>query len=243
MPDMPGFAMSIGETIIRSISSLLVLFLLSKLVGARQIAQMTFADYIAGISIGSIAATMALDNEIPFYQPTLAMLIYGGFTVMSAIASTKSIKARRFLTGTPLIMIYQGKIIERHLTKAHMDVNDLISQARVQGYFNLADIEYAVLETTGQIAFMPVAGKRPATCEDLGLAPPDPTMTANVILDGRVMHENLIAQGFDETWLRKQLAAQGFESPERVLLASCDRNGTLRIYTKGESLPTHTPFI
>ncbi len=243
MPEMPDFAMSIGETIIRSVSSLIVLFLLSKMVGARQIAQMTFADYIAGISIGSIAATMALDNEIPFYQPTLAMLIYAAFTVMSAIASTKSIKARRLLTGTPLIMIYQGKLIEAHLAKAHMDVNDIISQARVQGYFNLSDIEYAVLETTGQIAFMPAPGKRPATCEDLGLTPPEQTMTANVILDGRVMHENLVAQGFDETWLRRQLAAQGFGSPERVLLASCDRGGTLRIYTKGEAMPTHTPFI
>ena len=81
MPEMPDFAMSIGETVVRSVSSLVVLFLLSKMVGARQIAQMTFADYIAGISIGSIAATMALDNEIPFYQPTLAMLIYAAFTV------------------------------------------------------------------------------------------------------------------------------------------------------------------
>lgn len=115
---------------------------------------------------------------------------------------------------------------------AKIDINEFLMQCRVNGYFDLANIETAILEANGQISFLPIANQRPVTGKDLNINPNQDYLVANVIIDGNIMQKNLAHTGHNETWLHKQLKAQDITQISDVLLATCDSNNTLRIYKK-----------
>lgn len=223
--------MQLLNTALFSAFSLIVLFLLAKLVGVRQISEMSFFDYVVGITIGSIAAEMATDLDKGWARPVLAMVIYGVSAYLISVLSRKSIKARRFISGTPIILINKGKIDKKSLAKARMELNDLLAQARVAGYFNLADIDYALLETTGSISFLPVPNKRPLNPKDFNFSPIREGLYVNVIIDGIIMKEDLKYAGIDEKELKKMLQSRG-KQQEEILLATIDFNKQLTIYEK-----------
>lgn len=223
--------MQLLNTALFSAFSLVVLFLLAKLVGVRQISEMSFFDYVVGITIGSIAAEMATDLDKGWARPVLAMVIYGVSAYLISVLSRKSIKARRFISGTPIILINKGKIDKKSLAKARMELNDLLAQARVAGYFNLADIDYALLETTGSISFLPVPNKRPLNPKDFNFSPIREGLYVNVIIDGIIMKEDLKYAGIDEKELKKMLQSRG-KQQEEILLATIDFNKQLTIYEK-----------
>lgn len=154
---------------LRSVLSIIVLFLITRFMGKKQISQLTFFDYTIGISIGSIAAEMAATDTEPYLHTLLAMIIYGLLAILISVITNKSIKARRFFTGRAFLLIQNGKILERNLSKAKLDVNDLLAAARIEGYFDLSDIAYGVLETNGRMSFLPVASKTPVTAGDIGI--------------------------------------------------------------------------
>lgn len=126
--------------ILRAFISFALLLLLAKLMGAKQISQMTFFDYIVGISIGSIAAVLAIDDQIPAVYPIAAMVIYALLDLALSVITSKSIVARRFFTGTPTIIIDNGKIIRENMVRTHYDMNDLLSLCRTKGFYNVSDI-------------------------------------------------------------------------------------------------------
>ena len=136
-----------------SIGSITVLFIIAKLMGYRQISEMSFFDYVVGISIGSIAAEMATNIDLEWWKGVLAMAVYGTVGILLSIITQKSIKVRKFISGTPIILIDKGKINKESLKKAKIEVDDLLTSARDKGYFNITDIEYAIMETTGKISF------------------------------------------------------------------------------------------
>ncbi|MEE1491874.1 MAG: DUF421 domain-containing protein, partial [Massilioclostridium sp.] len=149
---MYDIAMKIADILLRTVISFVVLFLLSRLIGVRQISQMTFYDYIVGITIGSIAATLTLDQEIPIYYALIAMVAYALLTVVVSRINLKSIKARRFFSGTPSILINKGTIIEKTMKQNHYNINDLLEECRQKGYFNITDIDYAIMESNGHVS-------------------------------------------------------------------------------------------
>ena len=136
--------MFIGNVLLRSIISIVVLFILTKLMGAKQISQLTFFDYAIGISIGSIAADIAADIESSYLDAVISMGIYAGVAILISYVTTKSMKARRLLTGTPTILIDKGHILKQNLSRSKFDINDLLCECRVSGYFNIADLEKLV---------------------------------------------------------------------------------------------------
>lgn len=223
--------MELLYTALFTIFSLVVLFLLAKLVGVRQISEMSFFDYVVGITIGSIAAEMATDLDSGWAKPVLAMVIYGVSAYLISVLSRKSIKARRFISGTPIILINKGKIDKQSLKKARMEINDLLAQARVAGYFNLSDVDYALLETTGSISFLPVPNKRPLNPKDFNFSPMREGLYVNVIIDGVIMKEDLEYAGINETDLKKMLSERKTKQ-EDILLATVDCNKQLTIYKK-----------
>ena len=166
---------------LRSVLSIIVLFLITRFMGKKQISQLTFFDYTIGISIGSIAE--------PYLHTLLAMIIYGLLAILISVITNKSIKARRFFTGRAFLLIQNGKILERNLSKAKLDVNDLLAAARIEGYFDLSDIAYGVLETNGRMSFLPVASKTPVTAGDIGIPLTQASLCANIIIDGVIMRE------------------------------------------------------
>lgn len=232
----------IGEIIIRAVSSIIVLFLLTKLMGKQQISQLNFFDYCIGISIGSIAATMAIEEDRPFHYPLIAMIVYALIAFALSIITNKSPKTRRFVTGTPVILIEKGKLIRKNVKKIRIDLNELLCECRVAGYFDISEIEYAVMETNGRISILPKSDRRPLEPYDMNLAPPAASLTANVIMDGVIMNQNLKNIGKDEQWLKSQLKLKKVGSCKDIFLAICDENGTLSLFYNNEKPHSNNVF-
>lgn len=221
--------MELLQVAITSVVSFLVLFFLAKIMGHRQIAQLSVFDYINGITIGSIAAELATELEKPL-RPLLAMVIYALLTVLLEALALKYQRLRKFISGTPSIILDNGKLYRENMKKARLDLTEFLIQCRQQGYFDLGAIQTAVYESDGRLTILPVAERRPATPEDLGVAPEKEQFFTEVIMDGRILGGNLQRMGVNETWLEKQLRAQGYHSAKEIYLGLVDGNKQLSLY-------------
>lgn len=219
---------------VTALCSVGVLFLLTKIMGHKQVAQLDFFDYITGITIGSIAAEMATELEDP-WKPLTAMVIYGGVAVLLSILSNEFPRMRKFLNGTPTILMDHGKLYRENFKKAKLDLSEFMVMCRQQGYFDLTGIETAVYEYTGRLTILPVSTQRPATPSDMNLTPEQELLFTELIMDGRILEDNLKRIGLDLTWLDKQLKQQHIHSPKEVFLAVCDRNLKFVAYKKGNT--------
>lgn len=214
-----------------TLGSFAVLFLSAKIVGHKQISQLDFFDYITGITIGSIAAEMATELEEP-WKPLTAMLLYGGITWLLSVTSIKFPRTRKYLNGTPTILMDQGKLYPENLKKAKLDLSEFMAMCRQRGYFDLTDIQTAVFEYNGTLTILPTADQRPVTPQDLQLAPEQELLFTELIMDGRILEDNLKRMGLDRTWLERQLQQRHIRSPQDVFLAVCDRNLRFVVYEK-----------
>ncbi len=223
--------MDILDIAIRSVVSILVLFLLAKALGNKQISQLSFFDYVVGISIGSIAAEMATNTDVPHHFFLIGMIIYTLISMIFGFISLKSVKGRRFIDGTPIVLVENGKILYKKLAKAQMTVNSLLSECRYAGYFDISDVDVAVLETSGELSILPKPSAKPVTAEDLGLNPEPQKPKANVVIDGEIMTYNLRAVEKSEEWLLQKLDEKGVKLKD-ILLATLDSSGNLGVYDK-----------
>lgn len=212
-----------------SVVSFLVLFVLAKFIGHRQIAQLSAFDYIIGITIGSIAAEMATELEEPL-QPLLAMVVYALLAMLLEALALKYPRMRKFIDGTPTIILDNGKLYRNNMKKARLDLTEFLIQCRQQGYFDLGAIQTAVYESNGQLSILPAASRRPATPEDLGLAPEKEQFFTEVIMDGRILSGNLQRMGVNEAWLEKQLQSQGYHKAAEIYLGLVDSKKQLSLY-------------
>ena len=218
--------------VVLSLGSFTTIFILTKLIGYRQMSQLSMFDYINGITIGSIAAEMATSIDDGFAEPLTAMIVYAMATLFLSWFTSKSIKARRAIEGAPLILLNHGEIFRDNLKKAKIDVNEFLVQCRINGFFDISKVEVAVLEGNGRISFLPKVEERPLTPNDMQLTPEQDYLVANVILDGKIMEQNLKHTGNDLKWLHAQIKAQGAKSAEDVLLATCDAGNKLTVFLK-----------
>ena len=230
------------HVLLSSLGSIIALFILTKIMGNRQMSQLSMFDYINGITIGSIAAEMATSLENDFIKPLTAMIVYALLSVLFSFATSKSIKLRRILTGETLVLFNEGKIYKSNLKKAKLDVTEFLTQCRNSGYFNLSDIQTAILEPNGKISFLPLAAKRPVTPGDMNLFPLQEKPVVNVILDGKVLQDNLKFTGNNMQWLKKQLEMQKISKIKDVFLATCDYENNLSVYIKIEKPMTRDMF-
>ena len=212
-----------------ALCSLGVLFLLTKIMGHKQIAQLDFFDYITGITIGSIAAEMATDLEAP-WKPLTAMVIYGGVALLLSILSNKFPRMRKYLNGTPTILMDHGRLYRENFKKAKLDLSEFMVMCRQQGYFDLNDIQTAVFEFNGTLSILPVSKKRPTNPQDFNISPVPETIQTEVIMDGRILDENLQRMGLDDKWLQKQLTAKGYKKYQDIFLALCDESNQLTVF-------------
>lgn len=185
-----------------SLFSFVAMFLIAKVLGHKQVAQLDFFDYITGITIGSIAAEMATELEEP-WKPLIAMIIYGGVSLLLSIATSKCPRIRKYINGTPTILMDHGKLYRENLKKAKLDLSEFMVMCRQEGYFDLTNIQTAILEYNGKLSILPVTTQRPATPNDLELEPDQELLFTELIMDGRIMEDNLKRMGLDRTWLDK----------------------------------------
>lgn len=212
-----------------AIGSFVALFFLTKLMGNRQISELSVFDYINGITIGSIAAELATELEDPI-KPLIALVVYAVVTFILSVITDKSLAARKLISGRPLIILDEGKLYRDNMKKAKIDVHEFLCMCRQAGYFDLSAIQTACFESNGKMSFLPVSTKRPATPEDMQLSPQQEEIFYTVIADGKMLPQNLRQLGLDETWLRSQLKAKGCSDPQEVFLGMCDRQKNLELY-------------
>lgn len=219
----------IGFTALSAAGSIVVLFLLAKLIGARQVSQMAMFDYVVGITIGSVAAELAVEIQHPV-GPLTALVVYGVAAVGIAVLTNKSLKARTAVTGKPLILLENGIIYRENLRKAHLDLDEFLTYCRIGGWFDLNELETAVLEHNGAVSFLPRETARPATPMDLDLSPQQTRMQVPFIMDGRLMAENIEQAGKEPSWVRSCLQRQGYQAEQEVLLAVWDGGSDLTVF-------------
>lgn len=227
---------------ILSLSSILVLFILSKIMGNKEISQLSMFDYTIGITIGSIAAEMATSLENNFMEPLIAMIVYALIAVLISYLSAKFLPIRRIIEGKSVILYDNGKIFKGNFKKMNLDLSEFLMQCRVNGYFNLADLQTVILEANGKMSFLPKSSKRPANPEDLSIRPQQENIVINLILDGKILKENLKFINRDENWLIKEIKKQGFLHLDQIFLATYDNNNNLSIYKKINNKNLSDPF-
>lgn len=213
-----------------SLGSIIVLFILTKMVGQREMSGLSIFDFTIAITIGSIAAEMATSLEENFMQPLIAMIIYAIVTLLISFINLKFVKLRPIFSGKTLILYDNGTLFKENFKKAKIDLNEFLSQCRTNGYFNLSDIKTALLEENGKISFLPYSDKRPANASDFNIKPNEDSISTNLIIDGKVMEENLKELKLDKLWLNETLQKQGITKIQNIFLATYDTNGNLSVY-------------
>lgn len=222
--------MQIVEFIIFPLLSLAVLFIITKLMGYRQVSQLNMYDYINGITIGSIASELAIGEFDDFLQPLIAMLIYGILIILLSKLTRNSLKIRKLIDGQAVVLYENDKIYYQELKKAKLDLDEFLMQCRIAGYFKLKELSLVILETNGRLSFYPKQQYQQVTAEDLNLKITPIKLPSLLIKEGKIIYENLNLINQDTQWLERELAVLGVKIND-VLLMYQEDNTNLIIYT------------
>lgn len=220
----------------RSVASLIVLFLITKLMGKKQVSELSLFDYVIGISIGNYTAEMVMNFDYQYINGIIAILTFGIISYLVSVLTMKSMSLRRFLIGVPTIIIDEGKISLEALKKAKLDINDFLEQCRGEGYFDVSEISSAILEVNGKISILPKRDYQVPTLKDLKIKANKEYLSVNVIIDGNLMENNLKNSNKNKAWLDKELEKQGYNGYKNILLATIT-NDSLNIFDKDTKTP------
>lgn len=208
-------------TFFRAIFLYIVVLIVMRLMGKREIGQLQPFELAISIMIADLAATPMTESGIPITNGIMPIL---GLLVMHLIISMiniKSTKGREIICGKPSLLIFRGKIDQKVLKKERFTINELEERLRDNNIFNIGDVEYAILETSGQVTVIPKPNKRPATPEDFNMEPKYQGIPYDLVVDGKVEYENLKKIGKNYTWLQKQTEKFGIK-PEEALIVTID---------------------
>lgn len=222
---------------INSFTSFWFLFIISKILGKKQIAQLEFIDYAVGISLGSIAAEWAFSDDRPFYYYAIAMAMFFILAFLVAIIGRKNSFFKRLFKGKPVTLIYEGKILSEGLDKSKIDVNDLLSMLREKGYFDIGDVAYAIFETSGKLSVLPNGGQKPVVIEDIDKRKIKQASLTNIlVVDGVVSKSGLNEIGKTSEWLYKKLRIKNKSELQNIILAVYDEeNNQVNAHYKNQS--------
>lgn len=209
--------MDIIKVILTTLLSVAALFIITKIMGHKQVAQLDFFDYVSGITIGSIGAELATELEEP-EKPLIALAIYGLTSWVLNFLAHKIPKTRKYINGSPTILMNEGKLYRKNLKQAKLDLSEFMLLCREDGYFDLDEIQTAIFEHNGKLSILPKAANRPATPNDLKITAKATHVGVELVMDGRVMGENLSRMGRDANWLTNQLKTQGYKDAKEIFL-------------------------
>ena len=221
--------MDIVKLILTSFLSVVTLFIIAKIMGHRQVAQLDFFDYITGITIGSIAAELATELEKP-WKPLIAMIIYGAVAIVLNIITNKTPNLRKYINGSPTILLNNGKLYKKNMKKVKLDLSEFLMMCREQGYFDINSIQTAIFECNGKLTVLPLSTDRPVTPTDLNLFPEADSISIEIIMDGHIIDENLKRLGLDQNLLTKKLKEQNYHNSKEIFLGVCDNKKQLTLF-------------
>jgi len=230
------FEVDFWEMIMRVTVTFIVLLILARFMGKKQISQLTFFHYVTGITIGSIAGEIAGVSKTPLLDGLVAMVWWAFLTMLMSYIAFKSKKARIILDDQPTIVVYEGKIVEASLKKLRLHLNDLSMMLREQSIFSIRDVHYAILETNGELSVLKKAGQEAATKKDVNAPAQVPKyIPTEVIAEGKITPKNLMELNLTQEWLYEQLKKQGIGNVEHVFYAEVQTDGSLHVDMKSES--------
>ena len=201
------------------------------MIGKKQVSQFSLFDYVIGISIGNFAAEMALNLDSDYMHGTIAVIVFGIVAYLVSFITLKNLKLRRFFIGDPTIIIEDGKILYKNLKKTKFDINDLLEECRINGYFDISQIDYALMEANGKISFLAKPDYQTPTNKDLKINKQKIGLCANLIIDGEIIYESLKIMHKDKKWLMHEINIKGYKL-EDIILATLDLEETLKVYGK-----------
>lgn len=219
--------------LINSVVSFVLLFIVAKMLGKKQIAELSFIDYVVGISIGSIVANWATDLDTPFEHYLIALAVYFVFPIAITLLGRKTLPLKAFLRGRPIIIIENGKFVYENLKKSKLDVNDVIGMCRDKGYFSLSEIAYAIFETNGSLSVMPVGKQKPTVVGDFDIPSKKSQLEKYVIIDGKIDEHYLKILKKDVNWLKTRLNLKNKKQLKNILIAFYDeKTDNFKVHTK-----------
>jgi uncharacterized membrane protein YcaP (DUF421 family) len=228
------------EVAIRSVSILIGLFIITRILGKKQLSKLSFFEYIVGITVGDIAGTMSMDLGINLQEGITSILIWSLFPVLISYISLRSKKFRDFIEGNSTVFIKNGKILEDNLKREKYTIDELLEQLRKKDVFRVADVEFATLEPNGDLSVLLKREKQPLAVGDVFPNPPSEKEPQTVIMDGRILDEPLATMGLNRSWLKTELDKQGV-AIENVFLAQVDSYGQLTVDLYNDKIPVQEP--
>ncbi|RLQ97160.1 DUF421 domain-containing protein [Falsibacillus albus] len=223
---------------VRSVFLILGIFIIAKLLGKKQLSKLSFFEYITGITVGDIAGTLSMDPNLSLTDGVTSIVIWSIFPIILSVVSLKSPKIRHIVEGKPTVFIENGKIKEKGLRKEKYSTDELLEQLRKKDIFKVADVEFATLDTNGDLSVLLKRSKQPLTYGDFGGKEHKTYPPQAVINDGEIDDEMLRMLGLNEKWLTYELEKKGIE-PDQVFFAQADQKGelTFDLYDKNENNP------
>lgn len=211
----------------RSFVAFILLFIMTRIMGKKQISQLTFFDYCVGITIGSIAATMSVDQNVKALNGMMSLFVWGLFPIILAYLGMKSNTFSDLTDGKATILIQNGKILDKNMKKNLMNLNELMLLLRENNVFKVSDVEMAVLETNGKLSVMLKTEKQPINPNTLGIPLEKEHGPTILIMDGKLMKNGTDKLGYSEEWLLGEIQKQGVQSIKEVFLAQIDSRGEI----------------
>lgn len=212
---------------IRSILAFLILLVLIRIIGKQQVSQLTFFDYVLGITIGSIASTLSVQLNENSLTTICGMVVWALLALLLAVAGIHCPWLQKLVEGRPSVVVENGHLKMENLKKLRITIDELLSQLRIQGAFNISDVEYAIFEPNGKLSVQKKSQKQPLTPSDLQLDTQYDGLPTNLIVDGIIRQEALKTLRLSRSWLMFQLGKQNILEAERVVLAQLDTKGNL----------------
>ncbi len=217
------------DILFRSVIAFAVLLLFTRLMGRKQLSQITFFDYIVGITIGSIAASMAVDESIPVIDGVIALVVWCVLPIIIGIIALKSIKFRTFIDGAPKIVIQNGVILNRNMKKEKYNIGDLLMQLRDKDIFDIREVEFAVLEPNGTLSVLKKSENQSPTKQDLNINTEYMGLMTELIIDGDILTKHLQSIGKDKAWLVKELSKLNITETKNIIFCGLLSDGKLYV--------------
>ncbi len=209
------------------------LVVFTRMLGNTQLGQLTFYEYVSGITIGSIAGSIASAEPDKFLSHYYDLALFVLLTYLLSVVTIKSRPLRKLIEGSPSLIIENGLINKKNMKAMRYDLDELNSQLREQGILDLSEVQFGTIEPTGQLSIILKPDFQPVTKRDMNIHLPNPTFPVELIMDGQVIQENLLKKNLTENWLQKELTIRNIQSPTNVMYAVIDSKGQLFISAKG----------
>jgi uncharacterized membrane protein YcaP (DUF421 family) len=227
--------MSILHIVFNTIYTFIVIYILSRILGKKLISQMTFFDFIAGVSLGSLVGSVILIPDIPIWKGCFSLIVFAAVSFILDYSALKSYWGRKILNDVPTMIIKEGKILEEGMRKVRLTIDDLLFQLRKKDIFYLDEIEYAFLETDGTISTLKKTNQLTPTICDLQITRLSRGLPQTFIIDGKIIYNTLNSIGKDEKWVQDILAKNKISKVDDILVAQIDEQLKVFLSLKGQA--------